>query len=249
MTVKDIFDFLNEKFPTDTACDFDNVGILTGDPAARVTGAVIALDCTPSAVEKAEENGCNLIITHHPVIFGGIKNVLAGSPVFTLLNRGISVISMHTNMDVGTGGVNDSLCDALGLLNVQKTAAEDGFVLNKGELPSSLAPCELASHIGKCLGGRVRFNKGGKRIENVLVCSGSGGNYLYEVKKCGCEALITAEVKHNIFIDAEYLGITVLDGGHFETENTVVLPLKKLLSEKFSDIRFTADTSGVIQTL
>ena len=69
MTVQKIFDFLNEKFPTDTACDFDNVGLLVGDPNAEVKKAVVALDCTPSAVNTALKNGCQLIITHHPIIF------------------------------------------------------------------------------------------------------------------------------------------------------------------------------------
>ena len=144
MTVKDIFDFLNEKFPVNTACDFDNVGILAGDPDSEVTGAVISLDCTPAAIKTAADNGCNLIITHHPVIFGGIKTVLAGSAVFSLIKSGISVISMHTNLDIGTGGVNDTLCFALGLQNVQKVTAKDGFLINKGTLPSPLSTDKLA---------------------------------------------------------------------------------------------------------
>ena len=73
MTVKDIFDFLNGIAPVNTACDFDNVGILVGDPSAEVSGAVVALDCTASAVKTARDNNCGLIITHHPVIFDPLK--------------------------------------------------------------------------------------------------------------------------------------------------------------------------------
>lgn len=247
MTVKDIFDFLNEKFPVNTACDFDNVGILAGDPDSEVTGAVISLDCTPAAIKTAADNGCNLIITHHPVIFGGIKTVLAGSAVFNLIKSGISVISMHTNLDIGTGGVNDTLCFALGLQNVQKVTAKDGFLINKGTLPSPLSTDKLAEYIKSRLGGTVRYNQTESTVKTVLVCSGSGGNYLYEVKSSGCDALITGDVKHNIFINGEFLGISVFDAGHYNTENVVIAPLKALLEAEFTDTVFlTEDNKALI---
>ena len=69
MTVQNIFDFLNKLFPVNTACDFDNAGLLIGDGDAEVKKALVSLDCTKKTVENAKENGCNLIITHHPVIF------------------------------------------------------------------------------------------------------------------------------------------------------------------------------------
>ena len=147
MKIKDIFDFLNSKFPVETACDFDNPGILTGDPETEVSGAVIALDCTPDVVRTALENGCNLIITHHPVIFEPLKSVLAGSPVFELVKNGIAVISMHTNLDIGADGVNDTLCKFLKLSNIQKVAASDGFMINKGTLSTGTTADRLAEHI------------------------------------------------------------------------------------------------------
>ena len=85
MTVKDIFKFLNKHFPTDTACDFVNVGILVGDENATVTKTLIALDCTSDVIEQAVKNGCNLIITHHPVIFHPLKNELKASIVYKLI--------------------------------------------------------------------------------------------------------------------------------------------------------------------
>ena len=249
MTVKDIFDFLNKKFPVSTACDFDNVGILAGAPYSEVTGAVISLDCTPAAIQTAADNGCNLIITHHPVIFGGLKNVLSGSAVFSLIKNGISVISMHTNLDIGTGGVNDTLCAVLGLQNVQKITAKDSFLINKGALPSPLSSDLLAAYIKSKLGGAVKYNRTQELINNVLVCSGSGGNYLYEVKSNGCDALITADVKHNIFTDGDFLGITVFDAGHFETEDVVIEALKDLLSEHFGNVNFITEHFSSIKTI
>ena len=238
MTVQKIFDFLNEKFPTDTACDFDNVGLLVGDPNAEVKKAVVALDCTPSAVSTALKNGCQLIITHHPVIFDPLKRVLAGSVVYEVIKNGISVISMHTNLDVGIGGVNDCLSFALSVENVTKVTAADGYLLNVGELSSPLSPDALALYIKEKLGGAVKYVGAERKIKHVLLCSGSGGSYLNEVLSHGCDALITSDVKHNQFLDAERLGISLFDAGHFDTEDVVTEPLKQMLEDKFPLIKF-----------
>lgn len=246
MTVQKIFDFLNEKFPTDTACDFDNVGLLVGDPNAEVKKAVVALDCTPSAVNTALKNGCQLIITHHPIIFDPLKRVIAGSAVYEVIKNGISVISMHTNLDVGIGGVNDCLSFALSLENVTKVAAADGYLLNVGELTSPLYPDALALYIKEKLGGAVKYVGADKEIKRVLLCSGSGGSYLNEVLRHGCDALITSDVKHNQFLDAERLGISLFDAGHFDTEDVVTEPLKQMLEDKFPLIKFiTVHTSKI----
>lgn len=247
MTVKTIFDFLNEKFPTDTACDFDNVGLLVGDPNAEVKKAVVALDCTPSAVNTALKNGCQLIITHHPVIFDPLKRVLAGSVVYEVIKNGISVISMHTNLDVGIGGVNDCLSSALTLNNVTKVAVEDGYLLNVGELSSPLYPDDLAVYIKEKLGGAVKYVGSEKQIKRVLLCSGSGGSYITEVKKHNCDALITSDVKHNQFLDAERFGVSLFDAGHFNTEDIVIEHLKELLQAQFPNIIFTADRISKIK--
>lgn len=247
MTVQNIFDFLNKKFPIDNACDFDNVGLLVGDPDTEVQKAVIALDCTPSAVNTAITNGCKLIITHHPIIFNPLKQVLAGSAVYEVIKSGISVISMHTNLDVGIGGVNDCLSSTLTLNNVTKVAAEDGYLLNVGELSSPLYPDDLAVYIKEKLGGAVKYVGSEKQIKRVLLCSGSGGSYITEVKKHNCDALITADVKHNQFLDAERLGVSLFDAGHFNTEDVVTEPLKRLLEHHFADIAFIADRSSEIK--
>lgn len=249
MTVKNIFDFLNEKFPTDTACDFDNVGLLVGDPNTEVKKAVVSLDCTPSAVNTAIQNGCQLIITHHPVIFDPLKQVLAGSAVYEVIKNGISVISMHTNLDVGVGGVNDCLSSALSLENVTKVAAADGYLLNIGELTSPLYPDGLALYIKERLGGAVKYVGAERQIKRVLLCSGSGGSYLGEVLRQNCDALITADVKHNQFLDAQRLGVSLFDAGHFDTEDVVTEPLKRLLEQHFPNVAFIADRTSEIKFL
>ncbi len=234
MTVKDIFDFLNTKFPTNTAMEFDNVGILVGNASAEVNKIIIALDCTRETIQIAVENGCNLIITHHPIIFSPLKTVTADSVVYELIKSEISVISMHTNLDVGKNGVNDSLCSAIGLREISPYSASDGYLLKSGVISPTL-PKLFAEHIKAKLGGCVKFCDGGKVISKVLVCSGSGGDYISAAISGRFDALVTADIKHHQFLIAKENGISLFDAGHFNTEDIIVEKLADMLKEGFTE--------------
>lgn len=238
MTVSKIFQFLNKQYPCDTACDFDNVGLLIGDSEQEVTKALVSLDCTLQTIAEAKEKNCQLIITHHPVIFSPLKNVLAGSIPFELIKSGISVISMHTNLDIAkNGGVNACLCKALGIENTEIYTASDGYALMSGRV-SPLSADDFAKQIKSTLGGTVKYVAGKKLIEKVLVCSGSGGDFINEAIKSGFDALVTADIKHHQFLESFDNGISLFDAGHFNTEDIVIEPLKDLLAKEFGNIKF-----------
>ena len=237
MTVNDIFSFLNSKFPVTDAADFDNVGILVGDPEASVSKALISLDCTLDTVNCARKNGCNLIITHHPVIFTPLKNILDGTIVYELVANNLSVISMHTNLDVGVGGVNDCLCKAIGITKTHPVPASDGYLLKGGKIDATTAE-SFANDLKNALSGSVKFVEGVKPIENVLVCSGSGGDYIETAIQNGFDALVTADVKNHQFLMALDNGVSLFDAGHYNTEDVVVEPLKALLSAEFKNTEF-----------
>lgn len=246
MTVQEIFDFLNEKYPVDTACDFDNVGILVGNPESQVSRITVALDCTKEATKFAKKQGCELMVTHHPVIFDPLKTVTVDSVVYDLIAGGISVISMHTNLDVGAGGVNDCLCAALALVGTEKFTCEDGYQLNRGTLPRSMSGEELAGYLKEKLGGAVTFTKTDKSIKTVAICSGSGGRYWQDARSNGFDALITADIKHDVWIAASNPDFPLFDAGHFYTEDVVVEPLATSLRHKFPDLTvFTEHTYKV----
>ncbi len=244
MTVKDIFKFLNNHFPTDTACDFDNVGILVGDENATVTKTLIALDCTSDVIEQAVKNGCNLIITHHPVIFHPLKNVLKGSIVHKLIENGLSVICMHTNLDIAKNGVTDVLCDSLSPKTKEFVTAADGYTLIKCEI-SPISSDVLANKLKNVLGGTVKYAPAEKPIKTVLLCSGSGGNFVEDAHGFNCDALITADVKHSHFLWALENGIALFDAGHFNTEDVIVEPLKEMLSREFKGEFLTTHISKI----
>ncbi len=246
MTVQNIFDFLNNKFPVDTACGFDNVGTLVGDRNKAVTKAIVALDCTMPVVKEAVKNGCELIITHHPIIFNGIKSVLDDTLVYEIIKNGLSVISMHTNLDQGDGGVNDALCDVIGLKNVETVEAPDKYLLKKGEI-SPLSADDFAKHLKSVLNYPVKY-VGDNTIKNVLVCSGSGAQYHTLVRVNGCDALVTADVRHNNFLDAAQSGVALFECGHFNTEVVVIKPLCEMLQKEFNNIEFIANCDSQIKT-
>ncbi len=240
MTAKDIFDFLNEIAPLKDAMPYDNPGFLLGDKEREVTKAVVCLDCTKKAVQKAKELGANLIITHHPVIYDPLKNITAdsNSRIYDCLTLGVSVISMHTNLDVAEKGVNDCLATALGLKNIKKIVDPEGFAFRKGQLTDPMTPEGFARYIKSRLGGVVRYVKGGTVIKNVAVCGGSGSGFVDLCIEEKVDALVTADIKHSVLIDANEKGFSLFDAGHFHTENVVVEPLSKQLSEHFPEVEF-----------
>lgn len=247
VTVNDIFEFLCEKYPLDTACDFDNVGFLVGNKETIVTRALVCLDCDKYALETASEMGCELIITHHPVIFDPLKSVTHGDIVYELIKSDISVISMHTNLDIAKGGVTESLCEILELKNIKPYTAHDGF-LTRSAKTDIKSPDELALHIKDKLGYSIRYT-GENSIENVLVCSGSGAEFIEDVIAEDFDALITADVKHHIFIEAINKGVSVFDCGHYASEAVIIEPLKKLLAERFDETEILTYYSDKIKSL
>ncbi len=248
MTVNNVLEYLAGKYPLDTAASFDNVGLLVGDGNAVVTKVVVCLDCDIDTVKYAKEMGAELIVTHHPVIFNGLKAVTKGTVVYELIKADISVISMHTNLDIAVGGVTERLCEAIGLTNVKEFVAHDGFLIREAECDIQDA-ATLAQHIKSSLGGAVKYADSGRKIQRVLVCSGSGSEFLTDVIAGGYDALISADIKHNVFIDAVNAGVTVFDAGHYTSENVIVKPLCQELSDVFGEIEFTVFNNNKIKSV
>lgn len=236
MTVNDIYTFLNDKYNFSSALSYDNVGHLVGSLNSTVTGIVVCLDCTDEAVTMAVENGANLIVSHHPVIFDPLKSVTDESLVYRLIRNDVSVISVHTNLDQADGGVNDALCNAIDLVNVEKVTDSEGFFYRIGELEEPMSAETFANFVAEKLKLRVKYVGENNAVKRVAVCSGSGGSMLGDVAKLGVDAYVTADVKHDVFLDAHELGLVLIDAGHFETEDLIVAPLAKELKDAFSEI-------------
>lgn len=248
MRVGELCARLFELYPRENAADFDNVGLLVGDPDTEIRAAVVSLDCTDAAIEKAVRAGADVIVTHHPVIFGGIKSVTADSrsPIIKLIKNGISAISMHTNLDVSAGGVNDVLCSVIGLLDVEPLDA-DGFTIRKGRLKSAVSASRFAERLKSVLHGSVGYCLPERVISEVAVCSGSGGEFLAAAAKAGADAFVTADVKYHLFAEAERAGVALFDCGHFETEDVIVGPLAKTVGSIIGAPVYECHESGLFR--
>ena len=228
-TVKDFYEYLNGIAPFETQEDWDNSGMLVGDMNAEVKKAAVVLDITPDAVAQAKAVGADLIVSHHPVIFRGIKSVTKGSIPFELAVNGISAVCCHTPLDIASGGTNDTLADLLGF----KVHTGDDPILRFAEI-EEIAAEDLAKHIAGTLGTKVRFADAGKPIKKIAICTGSGCSLLGEAGSI--DAFITGDAGHHDFLDAVQSGITLIAAGHFETENIIVPVLRNKLAEQFEDI-------------
>lgn len=240
-TVKDLYNFIDSFAPFDSAMSYDNVGVLVGDMDLEVKKVLLALDITKEVIGEAVLNDCDMIISHHPVIFNPIKNISSRSIPYMLAQNKITALCAHTNLDIAENGVNYCLAKALEMENISPMS-EFGFVGNFKTEFNTVKDC--ARFVKEKLNANgVRFTETNKTINKVAVCSGSGGFAVHEAAVCGADVLITGEIKHNQIMEANEIGIAIIDAGHFKTEDVVIDPLKKLLSENFLDVNFKRSLS------
>lgn len=245
-TVKDITTYFESVIPSSMKMDFDNVGFLAGNGDNEVKKVLLALDITDAVIREAKEYGAQLIVSHHPLMFS-TKNASTDDPIgrklVVLLGADISTVCLHTNLDSAAGGVNDRLMEVLGIkpegIVEVLGAYSDGTPYGMGRY-GTVTETDLQSFLYHCktaLGcNGLRYVDSGKPVCRVAVCGGSGSSMLKEVAALGCDTYVTADVKHNGFLDAKELGINLIDGGHYSTENVVIPVLQNMLAKEFSDL-------------
>ncbi|MBQ2973231.1 MAG: Nif3-like dinuclear metal center hexameric protein [Clostridia bacterium] len=232
-TVKNIYDFIDSIAPFEKQCEWDNSGLLIGNPCREISKIGVVLDITPDAVKYAAERGVELIVSHHPVIFRPVKSFLDGDVSYMLAANGISAICAHTSLDCANGGVNDVLAETLGFKNpVPLTESGEAAMIRKVVIDETEADA-LAMLVADRLSTGVQLADCGKTIDTVALCGGAGGDFIHAVAESGCDAYITGEAKHHEFLAAKELGVTLIAAGHFETENPVVAVLADKIRSNF----------------
>ena len=227
MTVTEIFNFLQQKAPFETAEPYDNVGLLVGGDQA-VTTVLVTLDITHAAVDEAVRVGAQLIVSHHPVIFDPLRSLQADSVPYRLARHGISAICAHTNLDRAVGGVNDRLCELLNLTDIVLGPDE---MCRIGTLPQPLSAEDFARLVSRMLDTAVRVKCGNKSIRTVALCGGGAGDRVLPLLK-QADAALTGEVKHHVWLEVPQ-DKTMVDAGHYATEVPVTTRLVEWLSAEF----------------
>ena len=256
MNVKQLYDVLNEKIPPSLSCSWDNDGLMCcPDPEREVSRVLIALDVTGEVVDEAIDGGFDLVMSHHPLRFHPLRSLTTdsgvGAKLINLVRAGVSVMSFHTRLDAVADGVNDQLAEALGLIDVEVFEDGDGTPLGRiGYLPEDMEVCELATRIKSALATPAVMVSGcGKRADRVAVVGGEGKSFIGAAKAAGADTFVSGRLGYNNMVEAEELGINLIEAGHFFTEQHITDLFRDYLIDFDPNIYVEVVDSNVIKTI
>ncbi|MCL2343816.1 MAG: Nif3-like dinuclear metal center hexameric protein [Firmicutes bacterium] len=249
--VNEISKYFDSIVPYSTKMDFDNVGFLAGRGETAVYRVLCALDITEAVIAEAAALGAELIVSHHPLIYQPQKSVTDGSwtgrRLLALLSHNLSAVCLHTNLDRAEGGVNDALAAALGLRVSDPLdddpRSQDYYMGRVGALEEPCTFGEFLPRVKAALKANgLRYVDAGRAVSRVAVGGGTCGSMLNLALEKDCDTFVTADIKHSQFLEAQELGLNLVDAGHFPTENMVVPRLREMLLAGFPelDVRLSA---------
>ena len=239
MKVKDIIEVIEEFAPLSLQEGWDNSGLCIGSPEDPVTSVLFGLDCTPELVDEAASCGADMIVTHHPLIFSGLKKISSdnkvGEAVIKAIKAGISIYAAHTSADKVIAGVSGAMAARLGLENVRILDEDgDGTGLGVvGDLPHPLTSDEAVALVKERFG--LEMMKTSRPLEGMIsrvaMCGGSGGSLIGAAMKSGAQLYISGDISYHNFFTAD--GFMIMDIGHYESEIEIVDILFSLIKKKF----------------
>ena len=237
-TVEQILTLVNGIAPFELAEPWDNVGLLAGRPDAEVSRVLCALDLRMEVLEEASRKGAQLIVTHHPILFRGRKNLREtdgeGRLLCALIRSGIAMIAAHTNFDNASPGVNDALAAALGLADVQ--ALENGMRIGTVKQTNFGMFCANAR---RALGGPVRcYGDPERELRRAAVLGGAGEDYADIALRAGADVYLTGEMAYHKALDAVDNGLCVVEAGHAATEHPAISYLADGLQKAADAIQY-----------
>ena len=250
ITVRQVYEAMQAIAPLELAESWDNPGLLV-DCGGAVHRVLTALDITPEVVEEAAAKQCEMIVSHHPVIFDPLKRLGPQDVPFQLVRAGISAVCMHTNLDAAEGGVNEVLAGIFGMRNWEPFADGCGRV---GEVDPIPVP-ELAQKAQDALGNRcnlpetgpavqVKYTDSGRPVRRLAVISGAGGSLFEEAIAVGADCLLTGEANHHHACDAARLGLSLIAAGHYATEFPVTAAVAERLRAAFPELEVLVSTAN-----
>lgn len=247
MRCADVIRKLEELSPLAYAESWDNPGLLAGRTDKEIKRIYIAVDATTEAIAEAESVGADMLLTHHPLIFKGIKKVnsedFIGRRILTLLQVDMCYYAMHTNFDVM--GMADAAADELKLQNrevlditFEDDIAKEGFG-RLGDLPYPMTVDECAAYVKERfhLQAVKVFGQGSQQLVRAAISPGSGKSMIAPAIGKGADVLITGDIDHHEGIDAVEQGMAVIDAGHYGLEKIFVPYLQEYLKRETEGIK------------
>lgn len=251
MKVIELYNKLCEIIPTSLSCPWDKDGLEScPEPEREVKKVLIALDTTSEVIDKAIDDGADVIISHHPLFFGGLGNINAltfdGARAVKLAKHGIATMSFHTRLDALDGGVNDILAGLLGLSEVETVG--DEHIMRVGELEEEVDAQKFAMFIKSKLshgeGEReapITLCPVERKVKRVAVIGGSGGDYIALAAQNGADTYVTGDMKYHQLLAAADFNVNLITAGHFFTE----YPVCAFLESKVKELCPEADVNVV----
>ena len=251
MKAYELISWLEEQYPSKAAEDWDNVGLLVGDDNKEIRHVFLALDLTEPVLAQAVEAGADMILTHHPMIFSGIKKInnhtFTGRKILNLIRHDIVYYAMHTNYDIL--GMADLSADYLKLADTkvlsvtEKTEEKEEGFGRVGRLPHKMTLRECGEYVKKC--NRLEdvrvYGDLDREVEFAAICTGSGKSMISEAIGAGADVYVTGDIDYHTGIDAVADGLCIIDAGHYGTEYIFAEAMEKKLQEKFPQLTLTRE--------
>jgi dinuclear metal center YbgI/SA1388 family protein len=225
--VKDIAKAIEDFAPTALQESYDNTGLQVGDPEMPVSAVLLCLDITEEILNEARRRQCNMIVSHHPLLFSGLRQITGATPtqriVAEAIRDNIAIYASHTNLDSAFEGVSYELAHILGLKNVRplQPVGDDGHT-GLGVVGDILpAPkLEFLRRVKESLNvAHLKYSAQSPQIvvRRVAICGGSGASLIKAAREAGADILLTGDLKYHDFTSHGY-AMLLADIGHYESE-------------------------------
>ena len=239
MILQDIINIIESVAPLSYQEDWDNSGLQVGDRNAEVNAALLTVDVTESVVDEAIALGCDLIVSHHPLLFRGLKQITGYTPqercVLKAIQHHIAIYSAHTSMDSWLHGVSGRMAEKLGVLNYRiLVESQDNVGLGViGQLPEPMSMQAFMAHVAKVfgiVGAGLRYVEGKRNtVQKIAICGGAGADLVDKAIAQGADVYVSADFKYHE-LQAACGQIAVVDMDHWVSEHYTREIFEELLS-------------------
>ena len=243
---KQLIQILNKQADESYACSWDNVGLLVGSTEKEIKKVYIALDASDEAVNEAIAAEADFLLTHHPLIFQGMKRIteedFIGRRVTALIRSGISYYAMHTNFDVmGMAQLASKMLHLKNITPLEVTCESDGIAQGIGrtgelEQQMTLAECCALVKTAFDLEHVKVFGNPDDLVERAAICPGAGKSNIQHALQAGAQVYITGDIDHHTGIDAVSCGMAVIDAGHYGIEHIFIPYMAAYIREHAAEL-------------